>query len=51
MISIISLIRRSSVLVSFAGGVVFFKERNIKAKIIDLVLMIVGMFFLFLGAA
>ncbi|MDR1172186.1 MAG: DMT family transporter [Bacteroidales bacterium] len=51
MISIISLIRRSSVLVSFAGGIVFFKERNIKAKIIDLVLMIVGMFFLFLGAA
>jgi transporter family protein len=49
MISIISLVRRSSVLVSFAGGVLFFKEKNLKAKIVDLVLIIVGMFFLFLG--
>ncbi|MDR2815196.1 MAG: DMT family transporter [Proteiniphilum sp.] len=49
MISVISLVRRGSVLVSFAGGVVFLKEKNLKSKIIDLVLIIIGMFFLFRG--
>jgi transporter family protein len=49
MISIISLIKRSSVLVSFAGGVIFFKEKNLKAKIIDLILIVIGMIFLYLG--
>jgi transporter family protein len=49
MISIISLIRRSSVLISFAGGILFFKEKNLRSKIIDLVLIVVGMFFLYLG--
>jgi len=50
MISIVSMVRRSSVLVSFAGGVLFFHEKNLKGKAIDLVLIIIGMFFLYLGA-
>lgn len=50
MISIISMIRRSSVLVSFAGGVLLLKEKNLKAKAIDLVLIVVGMIFLYIGA-
>lgn len=50
MISIISMIRRSSVLVSFAGGVLFLHEKNLKAKALDLLLIIIGMFFLYLGA-
>lgn len=49
MISIVSMVRRSSVLVSFAGGVIFFHEKNLKGKALDLVLIIVAMFFLYLG--
>jgi transporter family protein len=49
MISIVSMVRRSSVLVSFSGGVLFFHEKNLKGKAIDLVLIIVAMFFLYLG--
>lgn len=50
MISIISMIRRSSVLVSFAGGVLLLREKNLKAKAIDLVLIVIGMIFLYIGA-
>lgn len=49
MISVVSMVRRSSVIVSFAGGILFFKEKNLKGKIIDLVLIIVAMIFLYLG--
>jgi transporter family protein len=49
MISIVSMVRRGSVLASFAGGVLFFHEKNLKGKAIDLVLIIVAMFFLYLG--
>lgn len=49
MISIVSMVRRSSVLVSFAGGVLFFHEKNLKGKAIDLILIIIAMFFLYLG--
>lgn len=49
MISIVSMVRRSSVLVSFAGGVLFFHEKNLKGKAIDLALIVVAMFFLYLG--
>lgn len=50
MISIVSMVRRSSVLVSFAGGALLFHEKNLKGKAIDLVLIIVAMFFLYLGS-
>lgn len=49
MISIVSMVRRGSVVVSFVGGVMFFHEKNLKGKAIDLVLIIIGMFFLYLG--
>lgn len=49
MISIVSMVRRGSVIVSFFGGVLFFNEKNLKGKAIDLVLIIIGMFFLYLG--
>lgn len=49
MISVVSMIRRSSVLVSFAGAAIIFRERNLKGKAVDLVLILVGMFFLYLG--
>ena len=50
MISVVSLIRRGSVLISFACGVIIFKERNLKAKIVDLLLILIGMIFVFFGS-
>lgn len=50
MISVTSLVRRGSVLVSFACGVLIFKERNLKAKALDLALILVGMIFIWLGS-
>ena len=49
MISIVSMVRRSSVLISFIGGVLFFHEKNLKGKAIDLALIFIAMFFLYLG--
>lgn len=51
MISIVSMVRRSGVVVSFIGGVFFFHEKNIKSKAIDLALVLIGMFFLYLGTS
>lgn len=51
MISVVSLIRRSSVVVSFVCGVLVFKERNnMKAKVIDLSIILLGMLFIWLGS-
>ena len=50
MISVVSLIRRSSVVVSFVCGVVIFHERNLKAKAIDLALILIGMVFIWAGS-
>ena len=46
MISIVSMIRRSSVVVSFLLGAWLFKEKNIKNKVVDLMLMLISMIFL-----
>ena len=50
MISVISLVRRGSVIISFICGVVIFKERNLKAKILDLILLLTGMVFIWIGS-
>ena len=50
MISIVSMVRRSSVVVSFLFGAVFFHERNLKAKVWDLALVLLGMVFLYIGS-
>lgn len=51
MISVVSLVRRSSVIISFICGVVLFKEKsNLKAKVFDLSLVLLGMFFIWLGS-
>ena len=50
MIAVVSMIRRSSVLVSFTCGAVVFGERNLKAKALDLVLILIGMIFLYIGS-
>lgn len=49
MISVVSMVRRSSVVVSFACGALLFKEGNLRAKAWDLVLILVGMVFLYMG--
>ena len=51
MISIVSMIRRGSVVVSFLFGAMFFHEKNLKAKAVDLALVLLGMIFLAIGSA
>ena len=50
MISIVSMVRRGSVVVSFLFGALFFREKNLKSKAVDLLLVLIGMFFLYLGS-
>lgn len=50
MISVVSMIRRGSVVVSFLCGAVLFRERNLRAKAIDLAFILAGMVFLWLGS-
>ena len=50
MISVVSMIRRGSVVVSFLCGAVLFRERNLRAKAVDLAFILAGMVFLWLGS-
>lgn len=50
MISVVSMIRRSSVIVSFLCGALIFREKNLRSKAIDLVLVVIGMIFLYFGS-
>lgn len=50
MISIVSMVRRGSVIVSFLCGAVLFHEKNLKAKAVDLALVLLGMIFLYIGS-
>ena len=50
MVSVVSMVRRSSVVVSFACGAMLFGEKNLKAKAIDLAFILIGMIFLWLGS-
>lgn len=50
MIAVVAMIRRSSVVVSFGCGALLFGERNLKAKALDLLLILVGMIFLYIGS-
>lgn len=50
MISIVSMIRRGSVIVSFLFGAMLFHEHNIKAKALDLSFVLLSMVLLFIGS-
>ncbi len=50
MISIVSMIRRGSVVVSFLFGAVAFHEKNLKSKLVDLLLVLLGMVCLYIGS-
>ncbi|MCH5334624.1 MAG: DMT family transporter [Alistipes sp.] len=50
MISVVSMIRRGSVIVSFACGAILFREKNLRSKAIDLAFILTGMVFLYFGS-
>lgn len=50
MISIVSMVRRGSVIVSFLFGAMMFHEKNLKAKALDLALVLLSMLLLFIGS-
>lgn len=50
MISIVSMVRRDSVIVSFLFAALVFKEKNLRSKALDLALVLLGMVFLYFGS-
>ena len=50
MIAVVSMLRRSSVIVTFLCGALIFGERNLKHKTLDLLLILVGMVLLCIGS-
>ena len=49
MISIVSMVRRGSVVVSFFCGAAVFKEKNLRGKAVDMLLVLIGMLLLYIG--
>ena len=49
MISIVSMVRRGSVVVSFMLGAMLFHEKNLRSKAVDLALVLLSMVLLWLG--
>jgi len=50
MISVVSIIRRSGVIVPFLYGAIILHDKNMKLKIVDLIGVLIGMFLLYLGS-
>lgn len=50
MIAVVSMIRRGSVIVSFFYGVIALGEKDMKAKLIDLSILLVGLLLLVIGS-
>ena len=49
MISVVSLVRRGSVLISFLCGAILFREKNLRAKALDLAIILLGMALIWIG--
>ena len=49
MIAVVSMIRRGSVIVSFVYGVLILHERNVRAKAVDLGVLLLGLLLLVIG--
>ena len=49
LVSVVSMVRRSSVVVSFMLGALLFREKNLRSKAIDLALVLLSMLLLWLG--
>ena len=50
MVSIVSMIRRGSVIIPFLYGAIILREKNVKAKIVDLGLLLLSLVLLVLGS-
>ena len=50
LIAVVSMIRRGSVVVAFLFGALLLHEKNLKSKAVDLALILIGLFFLYLGS-
>ena len=50
MIAVVSMIRRGSVIVSFFYGVIALHEKNIRLKLIDLTMLLIGLTVLVIGS-
>lgn len=50
LISVVSTLRRAGVIVPFFYGAIVMHDKNMKLKIIDMIGVIIGMIFLFLGS-
>ena len=50
MLSVISMIRRGSVIVSFCIGGLLLKERNLRSKFLDVLLVLLSMVLLYIGS-
>ena len=51
LLSVVSLIRRCSVVVTFVLGAIVFKEKKIKEKAVDLAILLAGMALLLYGSS
>lgn len=51
LVSVVSMVRRGSVVVSFLLGAYFFREKNLRSKAVDLALVLLGMLCLWLGSS
>lgn len=49
MISVTSMVRRGSVIVSFCFGAMIFREKNLRSKAVDLCLVLLSMACLWIG--
>lgn len=50
LIAVVSMIRRGSVVVAFVFGALLLHEKNLKSKALDMLLILLGLFFLYLGS-
>lgn len=50
MVSVVSMVRRGSVVVSFALGAWLFREKNLRSKAADLLLVLLGLALLYIGS-
>lgn len=50
LISVVSMVRRGNVIVSFLCGALIFKEKNLKSKAAGLAVILVALVFLYLGS-
>ena len=50
LLSVISVVRRGSILVTFVCGAILFKEGNLKAKGLNMLVMVAGIVLLLLGS-